>query len=36
MPDAKVDVVADCGHLVVLDQKARLHELVTDFIANRT
>jgi pimeloyl-ACP methyl ester carboxylesterase len=36
MPKARVEVVDECGHLVVLDQKAHLHELVADFVARRT
>jgi pimeloyl-ACP methyl ester carboxylesterase len=35
MPKARVEVVEECGHLVVLDQKARLHDVVTDFIVRR-
>lgn len=31
MPEARVEVVPDCGHLVVLDQKERLAELVSSF-----
>ncbi len=31
MPDAQVEVVDDCGHLVVLDQKDRLTELIRGF-----
>jgi pimeloyl-ACP methyl ester carboxylesterase len=33
MPDATVRVVPDCGHLVVLDQKERLHELLDELLA---
>ena len=31
MPDARLEVVADCGHLVVLDQKEQLTELIRRF-----
>ncbi len=33
MPDARLEVVEDCGHLVVLDQKERLAELIGAFSA---
>ena len=36
MPKARVEVVEECGHLVVLDQKARLHELIDTFIEQRS
>jgi pimeloyl-ACP methyl ester carboxylesterase len=32
MPAARVERVDDCGHLVVLDQKERFHELVDGFL----
>jgi pimeloyl-ACP methyl ester carboxylesterase len=35
MARSRVEVVDECGHLVVVDQKARLHELVADFITTR-
>nr|WP_081922998.1 alpha/beta hydrolase [Paraburkholderia fungorum] len=32
MPDARLEIVADCGHLIVLDQKSLFHQLVRDFV----
>ena len=34
MPNARVEVIGDCGHLIVLDQKTRFHEVVLRFIAS--
>ena len=30
--NARIEVIADCGHLIVLDQKARFHEITQQFI----
>jgi pimeloyl-ACP methyl ester carboxylesterase len=32
--NARMEVVADCGHLIVLDQKTRFHEIVRSFVAS--
>ena len=33
LPNAKLEVIRDCGHIVDLEQPMRLAELVIDFIA---
>jgi pimeloyl-ACP methyl ester carboxylesterase len=33
LPNAKLEVIRDCGHCVDLEQPGRLAELVTPFIA---
>jgi pimeloyl-ACP methyl ester carboxylesterase len=33
-PNARIEVVPDCGHLIVLDQKTGFHELVRSFVAS--